>query len=82
MGLLVGPLLSGSLTDSFGYYYMNLTLGGSKPSSAFLCSTRIVLTLFVACICVVLSLLTITFLKGKSTSRVSESTDVDATPTA
>jgi MFS family permease len=36
MGLLVGPLLSGSLTDSFGYYYMNLALGGSKSNPAFL----------------------------------------------
>lgn len=26
-GLLVGPLLSGALTESIGYYYMNTVLG-------------------------------------------------------
>ncbi|KAE8365913.1 MFS general substrate transporter [Aspergillus caelatus] len=61
MGLLVGPLLSGSLTDAFGYYYMNSAL---------------------ACICVVLSLLTITFLRGKSIPRSSKSNNVDETLTA
>ncbi|PLB46584.1 MFS general substrate transporter [Aspergillus steynii IBT 23096] len=45
MGFLVGPLLSGALTDSLGYSYMNLVL---------------------ACICVAMSLLAFTFLKGKS----------------
>ena len=27
MGLLTGPLLSGSLVQAVGYYYMNFTLG-------------------------------------------------------
>ncbi|KAE8382967.1 major facilitator superfamily domain-containing protein [Aspergillus bertholletiae] len=61
MGLLVGPLVSGTLTDAFGYYYMNSVL---------------------AFICVVLSLLAITFLRGKSTPRGSDHNDVDVTSTA
>ncbi|OJJ33487.1 hypothetical protein ASPWEDRAFT_115097 [Aspergillus wentii DTO 134E9] len=48
MGFLLGPLLSGSLVDAFGYYTMNSVL---------------------ASVCVVLSLLALTFLHGKSSVR-------------
>jgi hypothetical protein len=29
VGMMMGPLISGSLSEAFGFYYMNCTLG--KP---------------------------------------------------
>lgn len=31
LGLLIGPIISGSLTRAVGYYYMNLVIGTSIP---------------------------------------------------
>jgi hypothetical protein len=32
LGMFVGPLVSGTLTENFGYYYMNLFLGKTISS--------------------------------------------------
>lgn len=32
--MLIGPVLSGSLTQTVGYYYMNFTFGALNPLNA------------------------------------------------
>jgi uncharacterized membrane protein len=65
MGFLVGPLLSGSLVNVFGYYIMNSVFGMyiSNPDH------QRTLMWILASICVVLSVLALAFLQGKSSVR-------------
>ena len=36
LGMLVGPILSGSLTRTVGYYYMNMVVGTFDPPKSIL----------------------------------------------
>jgi MFS family permease len=63
-GLVVGPLLSGILVDSVGYYYMNCTLGEMILQS--LLSGNVLTNRELACICVLMSIVAFSLLSGKS----------------